>query len=120
MRVSEALVRETLAQQYQIPPEDVSWKQIQLAVSELFPHYQAIEVMPTEPVRPAQDVSNKIPTGRGGVPRLSVLEQCENWKLFLKEAEWVSRTSQAKLERLIEHFANLGKLDASKDPFLME
>lgn len=51
--ISEAMVREALAEQYGIKPEEVTWKQIQFEVSGLLPIYPAITVIPTNP--PSED-----------------------------------------------------------------
>jgi hypothetical protein len=48
-RIPEALIRNTLAQQYGIKPEEVTWKQIRFEVAGLLPYYPAITVMPSEP-----------------------------------------------------------------------
>jgi hypothetical protein len=48
--VPESFVRESIARQLDIKPEDVTRKQFRLAVTELFAHYPAITVTPQEPV----------------------------------------------------------------------
>ena len=47
--IPEALVRRVLAQQYDIKPEEVTWKQIAFEVSGLLPYYPAIRVVPSAP-----------------------------------------------------------------------
>src|ERR1039458_5902854 len=51
--IPEALVREALAQQYGISPEEVSWELIAFEVSGLLPQYPAIRVVPTKPSNPS-------------------------------------------------------------------
>lgn len=46
--ISEAMVREAIAEQYGIKPEEVTWKQIQFEVSGMLQHYPAITVIPTQ------------------------------------------------------------------------
>jgi hypothetical protein len=51
--IPESLVKEVLALQYGIKPEEVTRRQIQFEVSRLLPDYPAIRVVPSEP-EPAQ------------------------------------------------------------------
>jgi hypothetical protein len=46
--IPEALVRRTLAQQFGIKPEEVTWKQIQFEVTGLLPYYPAITLVPSD------------------------------------------------------------------------
>ena len=48
-RIPESLVRKTLAQQYGIKPEEVTWKQIQFEVAGLLSAHRAIELIPSLP-----------------------------------------------------------------------
>ena len=65
-RIPEALVRDTLAQQYGIKPEEVTWKQIRFEVAGLLPFYPAITVVPSKPVpeSPAQSTQTADATAK--------------------------------------------------------
>jgi hypothetical protein len=47
--IHEAIVRQFIAQQEGIKPEEVTWKQIQFEVSGLLPYYPAIRLIPSAP-----------------------------------------------------------------------
>jgi hypothetical protein len=51
--IPEAVVRIALAQQYGIEPEEITWKQIRMAVADLLRDYPAITLIPTE-IAPSQ------------------------------------------------------------------
>jgi hypothetical protein len=53
-KVSETFLRNALAEQYGINPEEVSKKQIQLGLADLGRHYHAISLVPSEPTQPEQ------------------------------------------------------------------
>lgn len=60
-RIPESLVRDAIAEQLGIKPEDVTWKQIQFAVSGLLSDYPAIIVVPTEKAPSQRDPSIALP-----------------------------------------------------------
>jgi hypothetical protein len=47
--IHETIVRQVIAQQVGIKPEEVTWKQIQFEVSGLLPYYPAITLIPSAP-----------------------------------------------------------------------
>ena len=54
--IPEALVRDVLAQQYGIKPDEVTWEQIRSEVARLLPDYPAITFIPTQiPSQPEQE-----------------------------------------------------------------
>jgi hypothetical protein len=48
-RIPEALVREVLARQYSVKPEEVTWEQIRHELTGLFRWYPALTMIPTQP-----------------------------------------------------------------------
>ncbi len=60
--VPEAFLRNALAEQYGIKPEEVSRKQIQLGLADLGRYYSAISLVPSEPTQPEQSSGETIPT----------------------------------------------------------
>jgi hypothetical protein len=48
--IPEALVRDAIAEQLGIKPEEVTWQQIRFEVAGLLPYYPAITVVPSEPI----------------------------------------------------------------------
>ena len=53
LEIPERLVRETLAEQFGIRPEEVTFEQIRFEVSGLLPWYPAISVLPSEAIPPS-------------------------------------------------------------------
>jgi len=60
--IPEALVRNSLARQFNIKPEEVTWSQIRTAVAGLLRDYPAITLVPTE-TAPSQPVSENASNG---------------------------------------------------------
>jgi hypothetical protein len=59
--IPETVVREALAEQYGVKPEDVTWKQIQFEVSGLLQYYPAIHLIPAPAAAQIAPEANPIP-----------------------------------------------------------
>jgi len=75
-QIPEEVVRRILAQQYGVTPEQITWKQIRLEVTGLFPHYPAITVIPTQPDPPPVSPRKVPPSETVGEQIKRLREEC--------------------------------------------
>jgi hypothetical protein len=89
LNIPEALVRETLARQYGIKPEEVTFQQIRFEISGLFPDYPAITLVPSESAPPEREERTE--------PTPSNDEEIERRKKILDEYKTITGASNKKI-----------------------
>jgi len=98
-RIPESLVRDTIARQLNIRPEDVTWTQIRSEIAGLLPFYPHIEVIPSAPQTPSNPKTPQF-AGSETSPKPAIVSASDNKETVAAQLQMLRTECNWTIEKL--------------------